>query len=95
MHMPEHDKTPLRPMIGADAVLANVPFSLSTLMRMSREGKFPKPRQIARNRIAWYRDEVEAWQAQLSTDPTLKRRLSRRRKPGKHASERGGVTTVA
>jgi prophage regulatory protein len=82
-------------MISADKVLETVPFSLSTLMRMSRDGRFPKAHQISRNRLGWFQDEIQAWQAQLSTDPILKRRLSRRRKPGKHACESREMTTAS
>ncbi|MCS3890473.1 helix-turn-helix transcriptional regulator [Bradyrhizobium elkanii] len=55
----------LRQMITMKQVLAKVPFSRSTLLRQVEEGNFPKPRQIASGRVAWYLDEVVEWQREL------------------------------
>jgi prophage regulatory protein len=55
----------LRKMLGMSQVLALVPFSRSTLYREMDEGRFPKAREIAPWRIAWYEDDVIAWQKGL------------------------------
>lgn len=58
--------TALRPMLSQRQVLAIVPLSRSTLMRMSRRGDFPQAYKLSAGRFGWYRDEVEAWQANLT-----------------------------
>ena len=55
----------IRKMLGMSQVLALVPFSRSTLYREMEEGRFPKAREIAPRRIAWYEDDVKAWQSGL------------------------------
>jgi prophage regulatory protein len=57
----------LRKMLGLSQVLALVPFSRTTLYREMCEGRFPKAREIASRRIAWYEDDVKAWQEGLTT----------------------------
>jgi prophage regulatory protein len=52
-------------MLNLKQVLAIVPFSRSTLYREMDEGRFPKAREIAPRRIAWYEDDVTAWQLAL------------------------------
>ncbi|WP_376707197.1 AlpA family phage regulatory protein [Bradyrhizobium japonicum] len=52
-------------MLNLKQVLAIVPFSRSTIYREMEEGRFPKAREIAPRRIAWYADEVTAWQTSL------------------------------
>jgi prophage regulatory protein len=52
-------------MLGMGQVLSLVPFSRSTLYREMDEGRFPKAREIAPRRIAWYEDDVMAWQESL------------------------------
>jgi len=52
-------------MLGMPQVLSLVPFSRSTLYREMDEGRFPKAREIAPRRIAWYEDGVMAWQESL------------------------------
>ncbi|MGY4313711.1 helix-turn-helix transcriptional regulator [Bradyrhizobium sp. JR3.5] len=54
-----------RKMLGMSQVLALVPFSRRTLYREMDEGRFPKAREIAPRRIAWYEDDVTAWQEEL------------------------------
>lgn len=53
---------PPRKMLNLKQVLAIVPFSRSTIYREMEEGRFPKAREIAPRRIAWYEDDVTAWQ---------------------------------
>jgi prophage regulatory protein len=52
-------------MLSIKHVLARVPFSRSTLLREVERGGFPKARAIAPSRVAWFEDEVEAWQKAL------------------------------
>lgn len=58
------EQTP-RKMLNLKQVLAIVPFSRSTLYREIEERRFPKAREIAPRRIAWYQDDVMAWQLAL------------------------------
>jgi prophage regulatory protein len=60
-----NDQQTPRKMLNLKQVLAIVPFSRSTLYREMEDGRFPKAREIAPRRIAWYSDELTAWQADL------------------------------
>jgi prophage regulatory protein len=61
-----NDNTPtIRKMLGVKQVLALVPFSRATLYNEMGAGRFPKAREIAPRRIAWYEDDVSAWQESL------------------------------
>jgi prophage regulatory protein len=51
-----------RRMLNEKQVLAIVPLGRSTLLRMEREGKFPKSTYISANRRAWFEDQVAGWQ---------------------------------
>ncbi|WP_456843597.1 helix-turn-helix transcriptional regulator [Bradyrhizobium sp. USDA 4510] len=51
-------------------VLALVPFSRATLYNEMTAGRFPKAHEIAPRRIAWYTDEVKAWQEGLGRKDT-------------------------
>ncbi|WP_375049481.1 helix-turn-helix transcriptional regulator [Bradyrhizobium sp. 8-10B] len=62
--MNDNNQTP-RKMLNLKQVLAIVPFSRSTIYREMEEGRFPKAREIAPRRIAWYEDDVTAWQLTL------------------------------
>jgi prophage regulatory protein len=53
----------IRPMLSMKQVLALVPFSRATLYREMEAGRFPAAREIAPRRIAWFADDVKAWQA--------------------------------
>jgi prophage regulatory protein len=55
----------LRPMLGMKQVLKIVPVSRTTLFRMTEMGKFPSSRSLSGGRIAWFEDEVRAWQEAL------------------------------
>lgn len=59
--MNDHNQSP-RKMLNLKQVLAIVPLSRSTIYREMEEGRFPKAREIAARRIAWYEDDVAAWQ---------------------------------
>ena len=54
-----------------------LPFSVSTLWRHVKEGRFPRPVPLSRGVTAWRRDDYEAWKAQNSPAPAAK-------KAGKH-----------
>lgn len=62
--MNDNNQTP-RKMLNLKQLLALVPFSRSTVYREMEEGRFPKAREIAPRRIAWYEDDVIAWQLTL------------------------------
>jgi prophage regulatory protein len=51
-----------RRMLNEKQVLAIVPLGRSTLLRMEREGKFPKSTYISPNRRIWYEDQIVGWQ---------------------------------
>ncbi len=49
-------------MLSIKQVLALIPFSRATLYREMEAGRFPAAPEIAPRRIAWFKDEVVAWQ---------------------------------
>ena len=49
-------------MLSMKQVLALVPFSRATLYREMEAGRFPPAHEIAPRRIAWFVDDVKAWQ---------------------------------
>jgi prophage regulatory protein len=55
----------LRPMLSMRQVLKVVPVSRSTLSRMMDAGRFPKSRTLSDGRVAWFEDEIIAWQTAL------------------------------
>jgi predicted DNA-binding transcriptional regulator AlpA len=55
----------LRPMLSMKQVLNIVPVSRTTLWRMITDGKFPKSRTLSDGRVAWFEDEIIAWQTAL------------------------------
>lgn len=59
--MNDNNQSP-RKMLNLKQVLAIVPFSRSTIYREMEEGRFPKAREIAPRRIAWYEHDITAWQ---------------------------------
>ncbi|MFK4522168.1 putative DNA-binding transcriptional regulator AlpA [Bradyrhizobium japonicum] len=40
-----------------------VPFSIVTMWRMEKQGRFPKRIKVANRKVVWRKSEVEAWQA--------------------------------
>jgi prophage regulatory protein len=48
--------------LGLPQVLKLVPVSRSTLYAWMLNGLFPNPYKIGPRRVAWRRDELEAWQ---------------------------------
>jgi prophage regulatory protein len=57
----------IRPMLSLRQVLALVPFSRTTLYREMDAGRFPRAREIAPRRIAWYKSDVLAWQRRIDS----------------------------
>jgi prophage regulatory protein len=55
----------LRPMLSFKQVLSMIPLSRSTILRKSKDGTFPKPRNLAPMKLGWYLDEIVAWQKAL------------------------------
>jgi prophage regulatory protein len=55
----------IRPMLSMKQVLALVPFGRTTLYREMDAGRFPKAHEIAPRRIAWFVDDVKAWQTSI------------------------------
>lgn len=51
-----------RRMLNEQQVLAIVPLGRSTLLRMEKEGKFPRSTYISPNRRIWYEDQIIGWQ---------------------------------
>jgi prophage regulatory protein len=56
------DKAGPRDMLNEQQVLAIVPVSRSTLLRMEKQGKFPRSTYISPNRRVWFDDEIIKWQ---------------------------------
>jgi prophage regulatory protein len=62
----EKEAPKLRPMLSMKQVLRIVPVSRSTLDRMEAAGRFPKRLRLTTVRVAWFEDEVLAWQTRLT-----------------------------
>ena len=43
----------------------------TTIYRLMKEGKFPKPLRLSTMRVAWRLKDIEAWIESLETDDTL------------------------
>ena len=41
-----------------------VPYSPQHILRLEKQGKFPKRIQIGARRVGWYLSDIEAWLAQ-------------------------------
>jgi prophage regulatory protein len=61
----DNDNERPRRMLSIRQVLDLVPFSRATLYNEMEAGRFPKSREIAPRRIAWYEDDVKEWQQAL------------------------------
>lgn len=62
----------VRPIVlDLPRVAAAISVSKSTVQRLVREGKFPKPREISGRRVGWLTQEVEAWAAGLPVSDML------------------------
>jgi prophage regulatory protein len=65
MKLGEAEKPQFRPMLSMKQVLKIVPVSRSTLGRMINAGRFPKSHPLSDGRVAWFEDEIIAWQESL------------------------------
>jgi predicted DNA-binding transcriptional regulator AlpA len=63
----------VRPMLSIKHVLARVPFSKSTLLRMAETGQFPRPHKVSSGRVAWFEEDVLSWQTALEDLANRKR----------------------
>lgn len=54
-------KTTSQNLIRSDELLTLVPYSQNHIRRLEAAGIFPKRLRIGANRVAWLRDEVNAW----------------------------------
>jgi predicted DNA-binding transcriptional regulator AlpA len=87
MPKPKSKKTEpplLRPMLTLKEVLEIVPLSRTTIYRKEKAGTFPESHFLSENRRVYYLDDVQNWQAALTTDNPrrLKARKSRRKGSG-------------
>ena len=55
----------LRPMISIAELLERIPISRTTLDKMVKEGRFPKPYPITPTKFGFFVDEVASWQREL------------------------------
>lgn len=46
---------------GKDAAAEAAALSVSTLEKLVREGRFPRPRKVSDNRVGWLRREIVEW----------------------------------
>jgi predicted DNA-binding transcriptional regulator AlpA len=72
MSLASHDfGRPPRRLLRLSAVQERIPYSRSTILRLEREGRFPRkvklsPTAGAKGAIAWYEDEVDAYAEELA-----------------------------
>ena len=65
-------KPPITPIIiGIEVVSDVTSVSVSTLERMTREGKFPRPRKISEKRVGWLVSDVVNWANGLPVSDNL------------------------
>ena len=60
--------------------------SVSTVERLVREGRFPKPRVLASRRVGWLVRELEAWLEERPVSEQLPPENTSRRAPAKKHS---------
>lgn len=58
----------VRPMMTAEQILAQIPFSRSSLFRLEAQGLFPKGHSIMKNHKLWFASEIVTWQKDFA-DP--------------------------
>ena len=54
-----------RRMLSEKEVLKIIPVGHTTLWRMVKKGRFPKPTFVSANRCFWYEDVILAWQNEI------------------------------
>jgi len=48
-------------LILSNELIKIIPYGMQHIKRLEDAGKFPKRVKLGANRVAWVRDEVEAW----------------------------------
>ena len=90
--------SPGRILLSADEVCDQTRLSRATIWRLEASGKFPKRRQITRQRVAWIAEEVLEWarsRPAAKPDPQLAERLqSARRSIGRSIDAEPAPTAV-
>jgi predicted DNA-binding transcriptional regulator AlpA len=66
------------PLLSKKAVCSAVTLSHAQLMRMVKDGAFPKPLRIGPVRICWRASTVQAWIDALTSDRPVLRRGNQR-----------------
>jgi prophage regulatory protein len=56
-------------VINTRELLDLIPLTRSTIWKLAREGRFPKPIQLTPSRIGWQLSEVLAWVADRKRNP--------------------------
>jgi prophage regulatory protein len=74
------DNGSARRMLNLDQVLEIVPVARSTLLRMEREGRFPRGAYLGPNRKIWFEDVILEWQSGLPNGRPPRKPHIRRRK---------------
>jgi prophage regulatory protein len=70
-----------RRMLNEMQLLDVVPLSRTSIYRLEKAGKFPRPTYITPNRRIWFEDEIIAWQNAVDEfDPNRGRGKGRRRR---------------
>jgi prophage regulatory protein len=59
------------PLLSSEEIRNWAPYSLNHLRRLETVGQFPRRVRIGANRVAWVREEVEAWLEQRIAERTL------------------------
>ena len=68
-------------MLNEMQLLDVVPLSRTSIYRLEKAGKFPRPTYITPNRRIWFEDEIIAWQNAVDEfDPNRGRGKGRRRR---------------
>jgi prophage regulatory protein len=60
-------------VLSTKELLARIPFNRSTIWKMVREGRFPKPIQLSPARIGWRWSAIVAWLDERERDPLASR----------------------
>ncbi len=66
LNIAELEKAGLRKMLSEAELLRIIPVSPTTLWRMWKKDRFPRPTYISPNKRVWYLDEVIKWQAEVN-----------------------------
>ena len=59
--MPERKNYEDLRLIGRKELLNMIPYSYQHILRLEKQGKFPKRVRVGSGRVAWSKAEVEEW----------------------------------